>query len=152
MDVTLGARLLIDGAAAGPVLKLAQPISFWGGVDPATGWITQPAHPDFDARVAGTVLVLPGMIGSSSSSAIMLELIGAGLAPAAVVMAEVDAILALGAVAGGELGLVPPPVLQCDVSPFASGQWAVIRPGGEIRLGAKEEPGHDPGRQERRSP
>lgn len=145
MGVTLQARVLIDGQAAGPVLKLARPISFWGGVDPATGRITQPAHPDFGANVAGMVLVLPGMIGSSSSSAIMLELIGVGQAPAAVIIAEVDAILALGAVAGEELGLVPPPVLQGETAPFATGQWADIGPGGEIRLGETDEPGHDLG-------
>ena len=136
MAIDLAARVLIGGQAAGPVLKLAAPISFWGGVDPVTGRITQPAHPDHDAVIAGTVLVLPGMIGSSSSSAIMLELIHVGRAPAALVMGEVDAILALGVAAGDELELPVLPVLHHDVTPFANGQRAEISEGGAIRLEA----------------
>jgi predicted aconitase with swiveling domain len=58
----------IAGQAAGEVLKLQKPISFWGGVDPKTGRISDPRHPDYHAEIAGKILVLPGMIGSSSST------------------------------------------------------------------------------------
>ncbi|MEK9722848.1 MAG: DUF126 domain-containing protein [Rhodospirillaceae bacterium] len=135
MALEITARVLIDGAAEGPVLRLAEPLSFWGGVDPVSGRIVQPAHPDCGADLAGTVLALPGLIGSSSSSAVLLELIRAGCAPAAVVMAEVDAILALGAAAAEELGLAAPPVLHAAVDDFVTGQRAAVRPGGHIHLG-----------------
>jgi len=135
MAIDVSARVLIDGAAQGCVLRLSQPISFWGGVDPANGLITQPLHPNFGAEIAGTILALPGMIGSSSSSAIMLELLHNDVAPAALVMAEVDAILGLGVVAAEEIGLNGIPVLQCPIEPFVSGHVATISRGGGIRLG-----------------
>ena len=135
MGLTLQAEAIIDGAAAGPVLRLAEPISFWGGVDPLSGKIIQPTHPDCGVSIAGKVLVLPGTIGSSSSSAIMLELIREGMAPAAIILSKADAILALGAVVAGELELPMLPVLRCDIDAFETGQWAEIAEGGIIRLG-----------------
>ena len=80
--MTLQSLPQIAGSAEGAVLKLERPISFWGGVDPKTGRISDPRHPDHDAEIAGKILVLPGMIGSSSSSYIMLELISIRRAPA----------------------------------------------------------------------
>ena len=135
MAIDVCAQVLIDGAAQGCVLRLSQPISFWGGVDPANGLITQPLHPNFGAEIAGTILALPGMIGSSSSSAIMLELLHNDVAPAALVMAEVDAILGLGVVAAEEIGLNGIPVLQCPIDAFVSGHVATISRGGGIQLG-----------------
>ena len=135
MAIDVCARVLIDGAAQGCVLRLSQPISFWGGVDPANGLITQPLHPNFGAEIAGTILALPGMVGSSSSSAIMLELLHKDVAPAALVMAEVDAILGLGVVAAEEIGLNGIPVLQCPIDAFVSGHVATISWGGRIQLG-----------------
>ena len=135
MAIDVCARVLIDGAAQGCVVRLSQPISFWGGVDPANGLITQPLHPNFGAEIAGTILALPGMIGSSSSSAIMLELLHNDVAPAALVMAEADAILGLGVVAAEEIGLNGIPVLQCPIDAFVSGHVATIARGGGIRLG-----------------
>ena len=135
MAVEIQGRVLIDGAAAGRVLRLAEPISFWGGVDPTSGTVIQPAHADAGRNVAGTVQALPGTVGSSSSSAIMLELVREGVAPAAVVLAEADAILALGVVVAGELGLPCPPVLVADIDAMRTGMDAEISAGGIIRLG-----------------
>ena len=36
---------LVNGKANGEVLKLDDPLSFWGGVDPQTGEITDLRHP-----------------------------------------------------------------------------------------------------------
>ena len=72
--MTLQSLPQIAGSAEGEVLRLAKPISFWGGVDPRTGRISDPRHPNHDSDIAGRILVLPGMIGSSPSSYIMLEL------------------------------------------------------------------------------
>ena len=46
------AQPILPGTASGPVLRLDQPLSFWGGVDPATGTLLVPPH----AAIAGTVL------------------------------------------------------------------------------------------------
>ena len=63
-------EVLMPGAARGPLLKLGAPISFWGGVDAASGTIIDVRHPDHGRCVAGTILALPGTIGSSSSSSL----------------------------------------------------------------------------------
>lgn len=105
-------RVLVRGAAEGPLLRLAGPISFWGGVDPVTGVVSDPRHPDHGRTISGTVLAVPGAVGSSSSSAVMLELIRNGRAPAAVLLARADAILALGVIVARELGRPTLPVLE----------------------------------------
>ncbi len=110
------ARSLVAGEASGPLLRLTHPISFWGGVDPLTGTIADPRHPQYGTSIAGTVLLVPSAVGSSSSSAIMLELLREGTAPAAILMGQADAILALGVVVGRELGYTPIPVLEVEMS------------------------------------
>ena len=112
-------EVLIAGSARGPLLKLAAPISFWGGIDAASGQIIDIRHPDFGRCVAGTILALPGTIGSSSSSSVMLELIHRGRAPAALILADPDAILMLGLVVADQMGWLRPPALRLNPSDFA---------------------------------
>ncbi len=115
MDVVSG-RPVVGGSGSGPLLRLTHPISFWGGVDPVAGTIADPRHPQFGAPITGTVLVIPASVGSSSSSAIMLELLRERTAPAAIVIGRADAILALGVVVGKELGYQPIPIVEAPVS------------------------------------
>jgi len=96
-------RLLVGGQAEGRALVLDQPLSLWGGVDPATGTIIDARHPQRGAVVAGRMLVLPHGRGSSSSSSILAEAVRAGTAPAALLVREPDAILVIGALAAREL-------------------------------------------------
>jgi uncharacterized protein len=105
-------RVLIPGEAAGPVLRLDEPLSFWGGVDPATSAIIDVRHPQHGVRLAGAIVALPATRGSSSASSVMLELIHRGIAPAALIMGEVDAILLLGVLAAREMGFGSVPALQ----------------------------------------
>lgn len=130
MGVVTG-RALVSGTGEGPLLRLGAPISFWGGVDPAGGRVADPRHPDHGAALAGTVLLVPSAVGSSSSSAIMLELLRNGVAPAAILMGRADAILALGVVVGRELGYAPIPVVE--VAPEA---LAGVPAGARVRVGA----------------
>jgi predicted aconitase with swiveling domain len=124
-------RVLVAGVAQGPLLRLHAPISLWGGVDPLTGCIADPRHPDHGRCLKGTVLLVPSAVGSSSSSAIMLELLRNRVAPAAVLMGTADAILALGVVVGRELGYAPIPVLQVRLS-----ESAHLVEGATLRVGA----------------
>jgi predicted aconitase with swiveling domain len=127
----------IAGQAESEVLALAKPISFWGGVDPKTGRVSDPRHPDHDAEIAGKILVLPGMIGSSSSSYIMLELMAIRRAPAALVLPEPDAILGLGVVVAREMnyGSIPVVVLPREQhAALRSGQRARINADGKIEI------------------
>ena len=82
---------------------LAEPLSLWGGLDPETGEIIDRRHPQSGQIVTGRVLLMPRGRGSSSASSILLEAVKAGTAPAAIVLAENDPMLALGAVVAREL-------------------------------------------------
>ena len=67
----------------------------------------------------------------------MLELLARGIAPAALLLAEPDAILALGVIVGREMGYPPIPVLELSAAAQASlpeGRIAVA-PGGAISAG-----------------
>ena len=101
-----------DGRAEGRLLVLRKPLSFWGGMDPLTGDIADPRHPQHGRQTTGRILVMERVIGSSSSSAIMLELLRNDVAPAAIVVAEPDAILVLGILVAGELGYSTIPLLR----------------------------------------
>lgn len=114
------ARILVAGEAQGKLLRLAAPISFWGGVDAGSGRISDPRHPDHGAEIAGTVLAIEATIGSSSSSAVMLELLRVGKAPAALLLGKVDAILTLGVIVAGEMGYPTIPVLALSTREIAA--------------------------------
>ncbi len=124
----LEGKILLNGHGEGELLRLDEPLSFWGGVDPASGRITQVRHPQCGISVAGRMLALPGTIGSSSSSAIMLELIRIGQAPAGLVLVEPDAILILGAVVAREMGWQAPPAIQIardEMQALAGGTYRI---------------------------
>lgn len=113
-------------------MVLRRPLSFWGGVNPLTGDIADPRHPLHGRSTSGRILVMERVIGSSSSSAIMLELLRGGVAPAGIVIAEPDAILVLGILVAGELGHPTIPLLrvgEVGIAKLASldGRRAIIR-------------------------
>lgn len=111
----LRAEVLVPGSAGtGEALVLTAPISFWGGVDPKTGRIADVRHPQCGESITGKVLFVPGTIGSSSASAVLMELVHARLAPAALVLHEPDAILLLGLIVAREMGWQTPPAIRLD--------------------------------------
>lgn len=133
--VSLQADVLLSGAAASATaLALTAPISFWGGVNPKTAEIADVRHPEYGQRINGRVLLIPATIGSSSAAAILLELVHAGLAPAAVVLHEPDAILLLGLIVAREMGYPTPMALRLDAREFAAldGQRLIISDSGAL--------------------
>ena len=94
---------LVNGKANGEVLKLDDPLSFWGGVDPQTGEITDLRHPQGGMSVKGKILMMPFGRGSSSGSSVIAEGIRSGSGPAGIIMMEADEIIALGAIAADEI-------------------------------------------------
>jgi uncharacterized protein len=103
---------LVPGVACGPVLKLDEPLSFWGGLDSATGTIIDRLHPQRGASVAGRILMMPGGRGSSSGSATLAEALRLGKGPTAILMLERDPIIVVGAMVAAELyGLACPVAL-----------------------------------------
>lgn len=95
-----------------PAVMLTEPISFWGGISPADGRLTDPRSRSHNRPVAATALFVSELRGSSSGSSVLLELIYRGLAPAAIILDSPDAILALGTIVGREMGWKSPPILR----------------------------------------
>jgi predicted aconitase/predicted aconitase with swiveling domain len=94
--VHLAGRSLVDGVAQASLLHADVGLSFWGGVDPATGEVIDRHHPLSGQSIAGRILALPSGRGSCSGSGVMLELMLNGHAPAGLLLAEPDEILTLG--------------------------------------------------------
>jgi predicted aconitase with swiveling domain len=114
----------------GRALVLAEPLSLWGGMDPATGRLIDAHHPQRGANLASRVLVMPSGRGSSSSASVLAEAVRAGAAPAAIVLSEPDLILAIGAAVAEELyGRVVPVVVISAV------ELEEILEGVEVRIG-----------------
>jgi predicted aconitase with swiveling domain len=129
------AEVLLPGkGGSGRALVLSAPISFWGGVDPKSGRIVDVRHPQCGESIAGTVLFLPGTIGSSSASAVLMELVHSGNAPAALVLHEPDAILLLGLIVAQEMGWQTPVAVKLDRRLFGAfeGRSAVVAEDGLI--------------------
>lgn len=89
--------LLTSGAAEGPVLSLDEPLSFWGAFEPRTGVILDVHHPQRGRCVKDTVLVMTETRGSGSAPGAIAEAIRLGTAPVAIILAEPDINLAVGA-------------------------------------------------------
>lgn len=113
-------RTLVAGRASGLALVLHAPLSFWGGLDPATGALTDTHHPERGALVTERILVMPSGRGSSSSSYVLAEAIRAGTAPAAIVLSEPDGIVALGAIVARELYGAGIPVVVLEAARYAA--------------------------------
>ncbi len=131
------AEIVLGGSlpATGPVLRLDEPLSFWGGVDPATGCLSDPRSPLYGHSLRGTVLMVAEPRGSSSSSAVVLELLYRGIAPAAVILGTVDAIIGLGILVAAEMGLGLCPLLHLAAEEQRSWpQGAVVTIGHDGRL------------------
>lgn len=98
MSVTFNARVIKAGQARGIALVSPEPIGFFGMVDPETGRIIERGHPLEGECIAGRVLVFPTGKGSTVGSYSLYRLAKANLAPAAIVNAESEPIVAVGAI------------------------------------------------------
>ncbi len=94
---------VVAGTAQGPALVGDEPLSFWGGYDPQSGEIIDRRHPLSGSIAAGCVLVLPQTRGSSTTTAVLLEAVRSGMAPAAILTTGHDSFLALAAIVAREL-------------------------------------------------
>jgi len=126
---SLSSRPLVHGEAVGSVLLSQRALSLWGGIDPETGRIVDPRHDRCGETVSGRIFALPAEKGSSTGSAILLELARTGRAPAAIIVREPAVAIAVGAIVAGELYGRRIPVFCVDESGFA-----VLEDGETIRI------------------
>ena len=117
----LTGRIIKAGRCEGQALVSPEPLSFFGGVDAATGLIVEPKHPLQGQCIAGRVLVFPTAKGSTVGSYILYRLKKAGRAPAGIVNAESEAIVAVGAI------IAEIPMLdRVDIGQIRTGDWVTI--------------------------
>lgn len=126
---------LVPGAAAGEALVSREPLSFWGGYDHRTGEIIDRRHPLAGQVAAGKVLILPYARGSSTTTAVLLEALRAGTAPAAILTTAAETFFALAAIVAGELYQRSIPVVivdERDAATLTSGMRLRVDPDGTI--------------------
>ena len=131
------ARPLIPGEASGVAFVLDEPLSMWGGLDPATGELIDRHHPQSGANLSGVVLVMPHGRGSSSASSVLAEAIRLQTAPTAIVLREPDPIVMLGSLVAEELYATTCPVVVVSASDYellATGQAVSLSADGSVRV------------------
>ena len=140
MKRVLIGKPLVAGSAEGRALVSDEPLSFWGGLCPETGEIIDRRHELSGAVVTGRVFVFPQGKGSSTASAVLLETIRTGVAPAAIINLKVDPILALGSIVADELyhQAIPIVVLtEKDFFTIKQDDYITIKPDGTVGIATK---------------
>ncbi|UCD45849.1 MAG: DUF126 domain-containing protein [Candidatus Bathyarchaeota archaeon] len=94
----LKGRKVVGGYAEGEALVSVDPVSFYGGVDPETGVVVEPGHAVEGECITGKVFVFPTGKGSTVGSYVIYRMKKLGTAPAALINAETEAIIATGCV------------------------------------------------------
>lgn len=121
MAIQMQGRVIKAGKAGGEALVSPEPIGFLGGVDPETGLVVEPGHPLQGERVTGRVLVFPTGKGSTVGSYTLYRMAMSGTAPAAIINAESEAIVAVGAIIADI-----PMVDQVDIAQIKTGDWVLV--------------------------
>lgn len=109
---------ILPGTAEGPVIACDEPLSFWGGVDPATGRIIDIHHPLHGQTMTGAVLMMPSTRGSCTGSGVLLDLVLSGRGPAALIFSEPEDVATLGALIAAEMFGHALPVLRLPPDAF----------------------------------
>ena len=120
----LEGRIIKSGHCEGEALVSPEPLSFFGGVDATTGFVVEPGHPLQGQSIAGRVLVFPTAKGSTVGSYSLYRLKKANLAPAGIINAESESIVAVGAIIADI-----PMVDRIDIGLIHDGDWVVVEDG-----------------------
>ena len=129
-------RAVVAGAAEGEALVTGESLSFWGGYDFRTGEIIDRHHPLAGVCAAGRILAVPFSKGSSTTTAVLLEAVRAGTAPAAILTTGVDSFFALASIVADVMYAKPFPVIALEADDFArlrTGDRLAVERDGTIR-------------------
>jgi predicted aconitase with swiveling domain len=118
-DRLISGRAVVEGEAAGEALVTTDALSFWGGYDFHTGEIIDKHHPLAGVRAAGRILAVPFSKGSSTTTAVLLEAVRAGTAPAAIITTGVDSFFALASIVADVMYAKSFPVIALEPADFA---------------------------------
>ncbi|MBI3402424.1 MAG: DUF126 domain-containing protein [Acidobacteria bacterium] len=136
MERVIAGRAVVAGEAEGEALVTRDALSFWGGYDFESGEIIDRHHPLAGVRAAGRILAVPFSKGSSTTTAVLLEAVRAGTAPAAIITTGPDSFFALASIVAELMYARSFPVVALDAEDFAllqTGERLSITRSGEIR-------------------
>ena len=102
-DFRTHAEIIVNTNVKGEIFECNEGLSFWGGVDPKTGYIIDVHHPNHGKFLSKKFILMPTSRGSCSGSGVLLQLAQNGLAPAALIFHETEEILTLGAIVADQL-------------------------------------------------
>jgi len=101
--VIIQCRASFGHIAKGRALITDQPLCLYDSLDPESGFIINRRHELYGENVSGKILVFPYGIGSSTSSATILEACRCNKAPKAIINLETEPIIAVGAILAEKL-------------------------------------------------
>jgi len=136
----ISGRPIVAGQAEGEALVTHDALSFWGGYDFHTGEIIDQHHPLAGVSAAGRILAVPFSKGSSTTTAVLLEAVRAGTAPAAILTTGPDAFFALASIVADVMYGKSFPVISLEPADFASlrtGERLTITRDGRIQRDAE---------------
>jgi len=116
IKMELKGKTVFKGKVKGEALITKQQISFYGGVDPDTGVVTEKGHELEGKSVAGKILVFPSGKGSTVGSYGLYRMKKNGVAPLGMINQNCETIVAVGAVIS-EIPMVD----RIDISKITSG-------------------------------
>jgi len=128
----LKGRIIYKGLAQGEALVTTQPISFYGGVDPATGVVIEKGHQLQGQSVKGKILVFPTGKGSTVGSYTLYRMKKNRTAPVGMINRECETVVAVGVIIS-EI----PCVDKIDISNIKTGDNIRIKNGNIIQLNNK---------------
>lgn len=139
--LNVSSTVLVSGSAIADVCGTREPLSFWGGYDPETGTVIDRRHELVGEVLTGKIFVVPHGKGSSTGSAVLLDALVSGNAPAGIILSRVDEIIALGVVIFEEFygRSIPVSVLEDDDFSLAmQGRRIQIHPDGTVVISTDE--------------
>jgi predicted aconitase with swiveling domain len=117
--IVVRCEAVLKGVAEGEALVTEQPLCLYDSLDPKSGLIVNRRHELYGKNVSGKVLIFPYGIGSSTSSATILEASRCNKAPSAIINLETEPTIALGAILAEKLyGRIIPIVDKPEINPI----------------------------------
>lgn len=110
---------MLKGFAEGEALVTKQPLCLYDSLNPETGLIINRRHDLYGENISGKILVFPHGIGSSTSSATILEASRCNKVPKAIINLETEPIIAVGVILAEKMyGKIIPIVQKPEINPI----------------------------------
>jgi len=120
-QIVLRGRGIVEGKCTAQALVSNKPISFLGGVDPATGKIIERHLDLYGECIKDKVLCFPHGHGSTVGSYVLYSLAKNGLAPKAIINRRADSVVVVGAVIANI-----PMIDQVDINQIRTGDLVEV--------------------------